>query len=230
MVDHHYIYTNEGFRYQALVAQEDYQRNLLPAIRQICTLEGQTILELGAGTGRLSVLFAPFARCILGTDISYHMLSIGQDLLRSSGFENWDLSLATHTALPFRNGFADLVIAGWSFCYAALNRGENWLLALEAALAEVNRVLHPGGTVILIESQGTGYITPHTPAVLADYLAYLNTCGFESTWIRTDYCFKDRREAEELTRFFFGSEPLPMWETSQGVIVPECTGLWWRSS
>ena len=91
------------------------------------------------------------------------------------------------------------------------------------------RVLSPGGKLILIYSLGTGYETPHPPDVLVHYLAYLDAHGFASSWVRTDYCFKDREEAKDLTTFFFGEDPLPMWETAIGVIVPECTGLWWKS-
>ncbi|MFU8827706.1 MAG: hypothetical protein ACNA70_09505, partial [Brevefilum sp.] len=96
-------------------------------------------------------------------------------------------------------------------------------------LLEVRRVLRPGGILILIESLGTGFTAPNRPEVLVDYLAYLDTHGFRSKWIRTDYCFKNEAEAQTLTQFFFGDAPMPMWQEGTGVIVPECTGLWWKS-
>ena len=141
---------------------------------------------------------------------------------------NPSFALATHHALPFGNKAADLVISGWSFCYAAIGSGDGWQSALEKALAEVQRVLRPGRVLILIESLGTGHESPNTPSVLVDYLNFLDKHGFDSTWIRTDYCFKDHDEALDLTQFFFGEDPMPMWETREGVIVPECTGLWWK--
>jgi hypothetical protein len=61
-----------------------------------------------------------------------------------------------------------------------------------------------------------------------DYLKYLDLHGFIPDWIRTDYRFKDKEEAVALTTFFFGDDPMPMWETPEGVIVPECTGIWWK--
>ncbi len=57
---------------------------------------------------------------------------------------NWSATLESHLGLPFANNSADVIIAGWSFCYAALDSGEDWQPALEDALAEVKRVLRPG--------------------------------------------------------------------------------------
>lgn len=223
------IYASAADRYHALVSYEDYQHNLLPAILSIDPLTGKDVLELGAGTARVSCLIAPLVRTLVAADISHHMLALGKNRLGALGLNNWHLSLESHRSLPFTSQWADVIISGWSFCYAALDAGEKWQPALEAALSEVKRVLRPSGKLILIESLGTGFTTPNRPDVLVDYLAYLDAHGFESTWIRTDYCFRDETQASDLTQFFFGDAPMPKWETESGVIVPECTGLWWQS-
>jgi ubiquinone/menaquinone biosynthesis C-methylase UbiE len=219
------IYKKQAERYHTLVSREDYQGKLLPALQAITTWVGKDVIELGAGTGRLTRLIAPYVKNLVATDISMHMLKHGKGYALSS---NCRLALASHLALPFASHSADRIIAGWSFCYAAIDAGENWQLALEKALSEVTRVLRPGGLLILIESLGTGFTTPHTPDILQKYLDYLESHDFQSTWIRTDYCFKDPSEAVDLTRFFFGDQPMPTWHTDAGVIVPECTGIWWK--
>jgi SAM-dependent methyltransferase len=223
------IYQNEALRYQALVAREDYEHNLLPAILSIDPLVEKDIVELGAGTGRVSRLIAPLVRRLVVSDVSLHMLALGKSRLSELDLDNWYVSLESHRSLPFTADSADVIIAGWSFCYAALDAGEGWRNALDEALAEAERVLRPGGKLILIESLGTGYEAPNAPPILKDYLAYLNAHNFVSNWIRTDYCFRDKAEAVELTGFFFGDDPMPMWESDAGVIVPECTGLWWKA-
>jgi len=221
------IYQSFADRYEALVSREDYQKNLLPAILAVSGLEGKDIIELGAGTGRLTRLIAPLAGRLTAADLSMHMLSHGRERLPDQ--HPCSFNLANHLALPYPADTADILIAGWSFCYAAIDAEENWQASLEKALGEAARVLRPRGKLILIESLGTGFEQPNTPQVLVDYLAYLEMHGFQTTWIRTDYWFKDRAEAEDLTQFFFGDDPLPMWETEGGVIVPECTGLWWKT-
>jgi ubiquinone/menaquinone biosynthesis C-methylase UbiE len=228
MSDTKQIYQSQADRYHTLVSREDYQGNLLPAILQIDPISGRDVLELGAGTGRLSGLIAPLAHTLTITDLSMHMLSMGVEKLQETSHNPWLACLAAHHALPFSTFSFDTVIAGWSFCYAAIHVGADWKKSLEQALDRVQQLIKPNGKLILIESLGTGYETPHPPDVLTDYLAYLDTHGFESTWIRTDYCFKNMPEALELTRFFFGDQPMPMQQTDAGVIVPECTGLWWK--
>jgi SAM-dependent methyltransferase len=222
------IYQNDAQRYHTLISREDYEGNLLPAILKIDPLTDQDVIELGAGTGRLSCLIAPRVKSLLISDLSLPMLSIAIEKLVQMKLNNWHACLEAHHALPFTPCCADIVIAGWSFCYAAIHAKEDWERMLADALHQVDRILRPKGKLILIESLGTGFERPQAPAILQDYLGYLNENGFNSTWIRTDYCFKDLTEAQQLTRFFFGDDPMPMWQTDAGVIVPECTGIWWK--
>ena len=226
--NHKVIYHTQAQRYQLLVSREDYRGNLLPAILAVDHLQGKDVIELGAGTGRITCQVAPLARQVVASDISHHMLCLTKAYLAGLEISNWFLSLESHTALPFVDESADVVIAGWSFCYAAIDAGDHWQTGLERALSETARILRPGGTLILIESLGTGYESPHRPEVLRRYLDYLDNTDFESSWIRTDYLFKDFSEAKMLTEFFFGEDPLPMWTGENGVIVPECTCLWWK--
>jgi hypothetical protein len=57
---------------------------------------------------------------------------------------------------------------------------------------------------------------------------WLDANGFDSKWVRTDYKFDSIEEAIELSRFFFGDELGDRVERHHWVILPECTGVWWR--
>ena len=81
--------------------------------------------------------------------------------------------------------------------------------------------MRPGGKIILIETLGTGYEEPYRKPSLANYLAYLDAHGFQSTCVRTDYCFASLEEERELVTFFFDdpmSDKIKIEE--QGVILP----------
>jgi ubiquinone/menaquinone biosynthesis C-methylase UbiE len=196
---------------------------------------GLDVVETGAGTGRVTGLIAPLARSMQVFDGSAHMLAVAEDKLKRSGLAHWKTGIADHRCLPVPNASADILISGWSVCYLAVNDGkehrsaEQWQLELEKGLTEFRRILRPGGKIILIETLGTGYEEPAPPASLANYFAYLDASGFQSLCVRTDYRFDSLEEERELVAFFFDnpmSDKIKVIE--QGVILPECTGIWWR--
>jgi ubiquinone/menaquinone biosynthesis C-methylase UbiE len=212
-----------------LVSREDYQENIPRALGQIRPFAGLDVVELGAGTGRLSCMVAPLAKTILVSDISAHMLDVATAKLEKTGLQNWTVTVADNRALPVVDRAADVSIAGWSLGYFTIWYAESWRQEIGQALAEMKRVLRPGGTVVILETLGTGSEKPCPPGdALATYYAWLeNEHGFSSTWIRTDYRFQSLSEAQESTRFFFGDEFADRIGRENWVILPECTGLWW---
>lgn len=228
MTDHAKIYNENAAEYDRLVAREDYQGNILTAIRQIKPLEGLDVVELGAGTGRLTCLLAPVVGKIAAYDISGHMLEFAAAKLAECRVRNWMIGVADHRDLPVNDQAADLAISGWSIVYTVVSNQKNWRRELGRALAEMKRVLRPGGSIILLETLGTGHETPSPPDELADYLGFLeDESGFSSTWIRTDYLFRSLEEVRELTDFFFGEGMVDKVISMDPVILPECTGIWW---
>ena len=118
------IYQTDGDRYEALIAREDHQGNILKAIEEIINPNGLNILDLGAGTGRLTLLLAPRAKSIRAFDISSEMLRVCRARLLASGLSNWKVEVADHRQLPITNYLADLVVSGWSVRYLAVWKRE----------------------------------------------------------------------------------------------------------
>ena len=222
------IYQSEGDRYEALISREDYQGNILRSIEEILPVDGLDVFDLGAGTGRLTLLLAPRAKSIRAFDVSAEMLRVCRERLAGSGLSHWQVDVADHRQLPVPDHSADLVVSGWSVSYLVVWNQENGHGELNAWLKEMKRVLRPGGTIILLESLGTGNEAPVRLAHVESTYNWLDANGFESKWIRTDYKFESLEEAIELSRFFFGDELGEKVERNQWVILPECTGVWWR--
>lgn len=221
------IYKNEGDKYEALIAREDHQGNILKALREITPLEGRIVLDLGAGTGRLAGLLAQYVTRIHAFDISDEMLRVCREKFLASGLTNWQVDLADHRKLPVADQSADLVVSGWSVSYLAVWNPNTWREELGNWMNEMKRVLKPGGFIVLFESLGTGNDAPIRLDHLRDFYPWLEEMGFQNKWIRTDYKFESLAEAEELSRFFFGDELGNKVVQNNWTILPECTGVWW---
>ena len=228
MPDHHEIYRTHAQQYDLLVAREDYQQNLEKTLGYIIPGDGLVYVELGAGTGRLTRILTPRTKWIYAFDNSRHMLDAARKVLQNNDMQNWSLGVCDHRHIPVRSMLADVAISGWSVCYVVEGDPDSWRGEIDKVLVEMRRVIHPGGMLILIETLGTGYENPEPPKRLVPYYRYLESAGFQNTWIRTDYRFRDMAEAVELTLFFFGEPMLEKIIQQEGeILLPECTGIWW---
>src|SRR5215471_5154784 len=90
----------------------------------------ELVVELGAGTGKLTRAMAALGVHVVAVDPDPRMLAV----LRGLGLEGMDGSAE---AIPFADGVADAVVAGSSLHWFELGR----------ALPEIHRVLRPGGRV-----------------------------------------------------------------------------------
>ena len=221
------IYQTDADRYEALVSREDYQGNIMKTLEEIISPDGLDILDLGAGTGRLTMMLAPRAKSIRAFDTSAEMLRVCRERLLASGLSNWDVDVAAHRQLPVEGLSVDLVVSGWSVAYLYVWHPETWQDELEKWLGEMKRILRRNSFIVLFESLGTGNESPIKLEHLKEYYAWLDEAGFQNKWIRTDYKFASVNETEELARFFFGDELADKVKKNNWIVLPECTGVWW---
>ena len=221
------IYQTDADRYEALVSQEDYQGNIMKALKEIIDPSGLDVLDLGAGTGRLTLMLAPHVKSIRAFDISSEMLRVCRERLTASGLSNWGVDVADHRQLPVEDASVDLVVSGWSVAYLAVWHPETWRDELEKWLGEMKRVLRRDSFIVLFESLGTGNESPIKLEHLKEYYLWLDEVGFQNKWIRTDYEFASVDESADLAGFFFGEEMANGIRERRSAILPECTGVWW---
>ena len=222
------IYQSDADRYDALVSREDYQGNIRRALEEIVSPDDLDVLDLGAGTGRLTLILAPRAKSIRAFDSSAEMLRVCRERLIASGLSNWQVDVADHRNLPVEDHSVDVVVSGWSVSYLAVWNPEQANQELDKWLLEMRRVLRKDGMIILFESLGTGNESPMRLEHVETTYQWLDDNGFQNKWIRTDYQFESIEEAEELSRFFFGDELGDKVKQNNRVILPECTGMWWK--
>src|SRR5258705_2395422 len=225
------IYANHADEYDRLVSVEDYQGNLLPIISKIASLGSKEVVEMGAGTGRVTRLLAPHVKSIHAFDGSAAMIEVASQSLREMGLTNWKTDVADNRSIPLEDKTADIAIEGWSFAHSVGWHPQTWRDEIGAMMGEMERILRPGGTMILIETLGTGYESPHLPndGLGTLYAWWQWEKGMKSTWVRTDLKYESVEHASQSLSFFFGDEFGEWVRREQQTIIPECTGLWWRT-
>jgi ubiquinone/menaquinone biosynthesis C-methylase UbiE len=102
---------------------------------------GDVVLDIGAGTGLLTLELAPRVAEVWAIDISSQMVEYLRTKALSAGLDNVHASVASAVSLPFVDGGADLVVS--NYCFHHLKPREK-----EQALAEAMRVLRPGGRLV----------------------------------------------------------------------------------
>lgn len=99
---------------------------------------GMSLLDLGCGPGTISVGLADAVApgTLLGLDMEETQVEMANAAARAGGHDNASFQTGDATALPFDDDSFDVV-----HCHALLNHAPN----TQAVLAEVKRVLKPGG-------------------------------------------------------------------------------------
>lgn len=140
------------------------------------------------------------------------------------------LEVGDARALDVGDAWADIAIAGWVFGHFRSWYASDWKVEIGRALAEMNRVLVNEGTLVILETLGTGSTEPAPPRPeLGEYYRWLEEeHGMTRLAIRTDYRFPDVETAARTTGFFFGEAFAERVRAEQWSQIPESTGLWWR--
>lgn len=219
------IYAHEATTYHRLVAAEDAHGELADQLDRVAA-SAKSIVDIGTGTGRLAIPLCQAGKHVHGVDTAQAMLDVAASKLDGCPGQ-WALSIGDARDLPIDAGWADVAIAGWVFGHFTEWWPETWETDLDQAIAEMDRVVKPGGLQIVIDTLGTAVNEPAAPTPgLAEYHARLEHIGFERTVLRTDYHFDSVEESVELLDWFFG---LGEWAKNHDkALVPEFTGWWER--
>jgi ubiquinone/menaquinone biosynthesis C-methylase UbiE len=224
------IYAARAAEYHQMIAAEDLDGRLLPAIERVASLRGKRVIDLGTGTGRLPLLLGDQAAQLVGLDLHRDMLrQHAAQRQRQAG--RWALVQGDMRRLPFRSAWADVVTAGWAIGHLRSWFAADWQTQIGAVLEEMHRVVAPGGALIILETLSTGSLTPAPPSPgLAEYYDWLEQAwGFSRETIATDYRFASVDEAIARTEFFFGPDLAAKIRAQGWARLPEWTGVWGKS-
>ncbi len=159
-------------------------RDLEAMLRTIPLTGQERVLDAGCGTGHTALAFAPQVAQVIAVDLTQGMLDQGEQLALDRGLTNVEFRLGDVEKLPLADRHFDLIVSRYS--------AHHWPHP-DAALQEFQRVLKPGGYVILDDIvsfddfmcdtylqavevlRDPSHVRDHTTA---QWIAMLETAGF----------------------------------------------------
>ena len=135
------------------------------------------MVDLGTGTGRVLELLSPRAQQLYGLDTNREMLAIARANIEKHHVRNAQVRQADIYALPFANGFADLV---------TIHQVMHFLDDPQRALVEAQRILSPQGRLMIVdfaphdmEELRTAHAHRRLGIASEHMVAWLNRAGLE---------------------------------------------------
>lgn len=142
------LYRLEPDLYDQLASAE----RLHPGILRWLPRSAERIVEVGAGTGRLTLDLVDHGREIVAIEPAAPLRQVLQRKLAEAGHGGVCVLPGFFDDLPLPGGFADLVVACSAFTPAATHGGD-------AGLAEMERVCRPGGLVAIIWPNNVSWLS-----------------------------------------------------------------------
>ena len=139
------------------------------AVRLASPRAGVRVLDLATGTGDLAFACAAQGARVVGLDITHRMIELARDKAAAQTAGAPRFLVGDMLALPFAAASFDLVTTGY---------GLRNVPDLAGAIAEIQRVLKPGGQLVSLD-----FNRPSSRIVRAAYLTYLTVVGGALGWI-----------------------------------------------
>lgn len=135
--------------YDWMTTQETWRAQCQTLVDHFPPGEALRVLDVGVGPGMSAIGILdrlPRAQ-VVGVDISPKMIELARGRLREYGYPQAELLVADVARMPFEDASFD-VVTGHSILYLLPDKA--------AAVAEIARVLRPGGRVVFVEPHEQG--------------------------------------------------------------------------
>ena len=202
----------------------DPDGSLWASMASVAPWADRDVLDLGCGSGFHLPLFATTARSVLGVEPNPDLVAMAARRTRRLANVEVTDGLAEH--LPVPDASYDVVHARWAYFLGP---------GCEPGLLEIDRVLTPGGTALIIDNDPTrstfgrwfsaGFPTVDAVAV-EDFWA---TRGWSREQIDMGWRFESREDLEAVVRLEL---PHAVAEAAladhEGLEVGYAVNLWWK--
>jgi SAM-dependent methyltransferase len=182
-----------------LMAQAIDPEERIPAAMQAAApLEGRKLLDVGAGVGDRTIVYARLAEHVYALEPDPKALPILRGRIKSSGATNVTVVPGGADSIPLEDGLVDVAYATWAYFFGP---------GSEPGLREVERVIRPGGDIVIVQNYGHDELArfwlPHE-AECESWPPWFEEQGFACEVVDTVWRFQTIDEALAVLEFLWG--------------------------
>jgi SAM-dependent methyltransferase len=182
-----------------LLAQAIDPQQLVPAtMAAIAPVEGYVLLDIGAGIGDRTIPYAQLAAHVFALEPDPSILPVLRGRIKSSGLTNVTVLPNSVEAIPLDDASVDIAYATWSCFFGP---------GSELGLSEVERVLRPAGTLLVVQNYGRDELAQAwTPdeAECETWVSWFEEQGFACDIVDTVWQFSNPEQAVSVLEFLWG--------------------------
>ena len=188
---------------------------------------GQQVLDVGCGSGFHLPRFAQAASTVVGVEPYEPLATLARQRISDLSLANASVLDGAAQQLPLTDNSVDVVHARWAYFFGP---------GCEPGLAEVGRVLRPGGTAFVIDNDASRSMfgawfrramPTYDPAAVERFWARQ---GWSQERIEVRWSFESREDFESVVRIEF-TETLAdgILAEHEGSGVDYAVNVWWRT-
>ena len=197
---------------------------ILEEIARLQSWHGRVVVDVGAGTGFWVPHVADGAQHVLAIEPHSGSRHLAMERFARMGLANVSVVAGSAEQTSLQSSMADLVVARFAYF---------WGPGCEAGLAEMQRILRPGGVMVVIDNdlrQGTFarwvQSVYERDAHLID--AFWSSSGFHGLSVPSCWRFGERADLEAVVGLEFGDHAPGLLKDHAGLEVEVVFRLYWR--
>ena len=186
--------------FELMTQAVDPQECVAAAMQAAAPLEGRKLLDIGAGVGDRTIVYARLAGHVYALEPDPRALPILRGRIKSAGETNVTVVPGSAEAIPLDDDTVDVAYATWACFFGP---------GSEAGLHEVERVVRPGGDIVVVQNYGHDELSEFWLAQESECEAWppwFQEQGFACQVVDTVWRFRTIDEALGVLEFLWGEQ------------------------